>query len=291
VQSRVSFLWTGTTLIGLYWAYDGAKGIGAPPRLYNQIVRQIAEQRCNSPAQNARLFALVNAAMGDAGILAWRDKYRHDLWRPVLGVPEHDSSMGPTGRAANNINDQCDPFWLPLGAPRTNTTQKSFTPPFPAYLSGHAIFGAAAFQMVRRHYKCADPAGPDDIAFELVSDELDGVSTGMNGTVRTRHLRKFDSLWQAIFENGASRVYLGVHWIFDAFPAAEIKDKDGAFKDSKDIRYKAMIGGVKLGLTIADDIYDSGMVCNKAVEPEAVSAAANKARVNVQATRYGQDSG
>jgi hypothetical protein len=52
-----------------------------------------------------------------------------------------------------------------------------------------------------------------------------------------------------------------------------------------------MTGGVKLGLTIADDIYDSGMVCNKAVEPEAVSAAANKARVNVQATRYGQDSG
>jgi hypothetical protein len=48
---------------------------------------------------------------------------------------------------------------------------------------------------------------------------------------------------------------------------------------------------VRLGLTIADDIYDSGMVCKNAVEPEAVSAAASKARVNVQVTRYGQDRG
>jgi len=43
-------------------------------------------------AQNARLFALVNVAMGDAGILAWDQKYTHELWRPVLG--EHDKSTG-----------------------------------------------------------------------------------------------------------------------------------------------------------------------------------------------------
>jgi vanadium chloroperoxidase len=59
------------TLIGIYWGYDGAAELGTPPRLYNQIVRTVAIAQGNSVDQNARLFALVNAAMGDAGILAW----------------------------------------------------------------------------------------------------------------------------------------------------------------------------------------------------------------------------
>ena len=62
------------TLIGLYWAYDGPRELGTPPRFYNQIVREIAVHKGNTVDQNARLFAFVNAAMGDAGILAWDQK-------------------------------------------------------------------------------------------------------------------------------------------------------------------------------------------------------------------------
>ncbi|CAA9475022.1 MAG: hypothetical protein AVDCRST_MAG12-1092, partial [uncultured Rubrobacteraceae bacterium] len=106
------------TVVGIYWGYDGASGLGTPPRLYNQVVRRVAEARGNSVAENARLFAFVNVAMADAGILAWDEKYRHDLWRPVLGIREHDKSMGPAAtQASNNISDDCDPSWLPLGAP------------------------------------------------------------------------------------------------------------------------------------------------------------------------------
>jgi vanadium chloroperoxidase len=36
------------TLIGVYWAYDGASGLGTPPRLYNQIIREIAIAKGNS---------------------------------------------------------------------------------------------------------------------------------------------------------------------------------------------------------------------------------------------------
>ena len=36
------------SLIGVYWAYDGASGLGTPPRLYNQIIRKIAIARGNS---------------------------------------------------------------------------------------------------------------------------------------------------------------------------------------------------------------------------------------------------
>ncbi|MCA1671583.1 MAG: hypothetical protein LC799_05080 [Actinobacteria bacterium] len=73
------------TAIGIFWGYDGAKNLGTPPRLYNQIVREVAKAQGNDIADNARLFAVVNAAMGDAGILAWDDKYVYDVWRPVLG--------------------------------------------------------------------------------------------------------------------------------------------------------------------------------------------------------------
>jgi vanadium chloroperoxidase len=255
------------TLIGVYWAYDGVKSIGTPPRLYNQILRTIARSKNNSEAANARLFALVNVAMADAGKFCWHEKYRYDLWRPVLGVREHDRSMGPTGMPASTLDPACHPFWLPLGAPKTNEPGgRNFTPNFPAYPSGHATFGASALQMIRRFYGNFTPAEiaagaqtPDTIAFDFVSDELNGISVDTNGTVRPRHVRHFDSLWHAIFENGLSRVFLGVHWIFDAFDAADVMVDPETFKDPADIEYTKQVGGVKLGLDIANDIFDNGL--------------------------------
>ncbi|NJL61919.1 MAG: vanadium-dependent haloperoxidase [Methylacidiphilales bacterium] len=141
------------TLIGIFWAYDGAAELGTPPRLYNQIVRRVAIAKKNTPAENASLFALVNVAMADAGILAWEQKYIYELWRPVVGIREHDESMGPEPTESDNdISDNCDPLWLPLGAPNSNSNKKNFTPPFPAYPSGHATFGAAALHMTRLFY-------------------------------------------------------------------------------------------------------------------------------------------
>jgi hypothetical protein len=247
------------TVIGLFWGYDGAKGLGTPPRLYNQIVRVVADDKGNSIAQNARLFALVNAAMGDAGILAWDDKYAYDLWRPVLGLREHDGSLGPLG-TPGDIGADGDPGWLPLGAPRTNDTRKNFTPPFPAYPSGHATFGAASLQSTRLFYDEGCGYDPDDLADGLlfVSDELDGISRDNAGTVRPRHARAFpDGLWEMIEENGRSRVYLGVHWVFDAFAV----DEDGA------IDLTPQVGGVRLGLDIAGDLAASGLRSSNAAGP------------------------
>jgi len=70
--------------------------------------------------------------MADAGILAWDQKYVHDFWRPVVGIREHDKSTGPAAtQADNNISNNCDTSWLPLGAPNSNRIVKNFTPPFP----------------------------------------------------------------------------------------------------------------------------------------------------------------
>ncbi len=77
--------------IGLFWAYDAARLIGTPPRLYNQIVAQIAEADELSTPEMARLLALCNLAMADSGIVCWEAKYRYQIWRPVIGIPMHST--------------------------------------------------------------------------------------------------------------------------------------------------------------------------------------------------------
>ncbi|MBW4630882.1 MAG: vanadium-dependent haloperoxidase [Iphinoe sp. HA4291-MV1] len=190
--------------------------MGTPPRLYNQIVQVIAKNKSNTLAQNARLFALVNMAMADAGIQCWNSKYFYSVWRPVLGIREADPGWGPTGQGDGNSETEVDPFWLPLGSPRTNQPgAKNFTPNFPAYPSGHATFGAASLDMVRLFYST------DDIAFDFTSDELNGKSVDVDGSIRTKYQRHFARLSDAIVENARSRVYLGVHWQFDADAGVE----------------------------------------------------------------------
>lgn len=252
------------TLIGIYWAYDGASGLGTPPRLYNQIIREVAIARKNTPGDNARLFAFVNVAMADAGVLAWDQKYIHNFWRPVVGVREHDTSMGPASMdPGNELVPNSDPNWLPLGAPSTNRPGvKNFTPNFPAYPSGHATFGAAAFHVTRLFYgqggTLNKKLGPDKLfaGLAFVSEELNGVNVDNNATVRPRHLREFaGGLYDMILENGVSRVFLGVHWVFDAFAVKGPKALPDLTRTVNVGRKKLHIGGVPLGIVIAEDIF------------------------------------
>ena len=187
------------TFAGIFWAYDGTPSLCAPPRLYNQIATRIAEQQRTGPLELARLLALVNVVMADAGIAIWESKYHYKLWRPVTGIREDDGNRATAP----------DPKFSPLGAPASNLNGPNFTPPFPAYPSGHAGFGGALFQMLRHVY------GTDRIPFTFVSDEFNGETLDNEGNPRPLVPRRFASLSQAEEENGQSRIYLGIHWAYD----------------------------------------------------------------------------
>ena len=125
-------------------------------------------------------------------------------------------------------------------------TDVDFTPGFPAYPSGHATFGAAAFQTARFFFrrKLGQSFGdraPDTLMFDFVSDEHNGENKGSNRLARAKHRRKFASLWRAMIENSISRVYLGVHWRFDGY----LEESDIASTSKK-------VGGVPLGLCVAE---------------------------------------
>lgn len=220
------------TEIGIFWSYDGSAKLGTPPRLYNQIAAQISDDMGNSLEMDAQMFGLINAGMADAGIAAWYYKYKYELWRPVVGIREADAGTGPTGLGDGWVlpggKPHGDPGWCPLGAQDTNGgMMKNFTPNFPAYPSGHATFGSACFNLLRQFYKKTKLS---QISVTVSSDEYNAENRDSAGVVRPRVTRLMD-LDQANDENIKSRVYLGVHWIFDG------------------------TDGDKLGSKIADDVY------------------------------------
>src|SRR5690606_17662389 len=171
------------TEIAYFWAND-ADGTMKPPGHLNLITQTVADDQHLSLQDKARLFAMGSVAMGDAAIGAWDAKYNTDvdLWRPIDGIRRADED--------GNDATISDPAWEPLA---------ETTPPFPAYISGHATFAGAHAGAMAAFF------GTDDIAFTVGTDDPDAIGV----------IRSFDSCSEAAMENAISRVYLGVHWWFD----------------------------------------------------------------------------
>jgi hypothetical protein len=199
------------TVAGIYWGYDGTPGLGTPPRLYNQITSQLAKARGGNVIDIARLFALINVGLADASLSCWETKFysAYQFWRPITGIRESDPGTGPTGAGDGNPATIGDVDFTPLGAPASNLSGPNFTPPFPAYTSGHSTLGSTVFQTLRNVF------GTDFVPFTFVSDEFNGKTKDNQGNVRPLLPRSFTSLSHAEEENGQSRIYLGIHWSFD----------------------------------------------------------------------------
>lgn len=244
-------------VIGIAWGYDGPNELGTPPRLYLQVVLTVLDSiQERNPGQLSELeeltiTAAAAVAMADAGIDAWFYKYspEHMMWRPAIGIPN-----------AQPGNGVAVPTWRPLGRPDTNGSGQGLTPNFPAYPSGHATFGAAAFQLLRLYLvekgiSQFAPDGVDSVRFAFVSDEYNG----RNKDPRTQMPRdvftlEYSNLWDAIKDNSVSRVYLGVHWEFDGITKRNSTDTGDEFGIPDSPAQLGHTGGVWLGGQIANQI-------------------------------------
>jgi hypothetical protein len=204
------------TEIGIFWAYD-RPSMGPPPVLFVSNLEQIAAAVGTSPSDNARLFAMASMAQADAAIAAWDAKFRYNFWRPIAGVHEGDTDGNP-----DTIGD---PTWQPLGAPGNdpNGTADDFTPPFPAWTSGHATMGAAWFKAVELFFGTNDFATADALygidpvtgTYTLTSQEEGGGGARIYHTFAHEGDLILGMEDSPDGENAASRIYLGVHWIMD----------------------------------------------------------------------------
>ena len=165
------------TQVALFWA-------GNTPLFWNRIASDLSAARHLTLTQNARLFALLNVAMADAGIACWDGKYRYVFWRPVTAIRNGDLD--------NNPATDPDPKWQPLLDSHPVAADRG-TPAFPEYPSGHStVSGAAAYLLAA--------AFGENTQFSVGSDALPGVT------------RKFSSFSQATDEIADARVFGGIHY-------------------------------------------------------------------------------
>jgi hypothetical protein len=155
--------------------YDATDG----EQIYYPAARQVAATRSRTLSQNARLFALLAIAMWDSAVACFETKYHFNLWRPVTAIRE----AGTDG----NHRTAPDPEWQAA----------VFTPPFPAYPSGHATFGGAARAVLEEEFG------------------LDGHAITLTNPVVPEIVLTYTSFEQITDDIDDGRIYGGVHYRFD----------------------------------------------------------------------------
>ena len=135
-----------------FWA--GGQGTPLPAGIWVQVALARLHGEHLSVPREARTLALLTVALSDAGVAAWDAKYEY--WYP---------------RPENGIRDSgADPNWKPFIP----------TPFFPAYVSGHSTYSAAAAEVMTHLF-------PED---------------GATWDTRAR-------------QAGLSRIWGGIHWPVD----------------------------------------------------------------------------
>jgi hypothetical protein len=132
--------------IATFWA--GGEGTALPPGIWNQVmIRYLAKRNLSTPA-TARVFALLNVAMSDAGVASWDSKFAYWFPRPENGIRD----LG------------VDPHFKPYLA----------TPFFPAYVSGHSTYSGAAGEVLAHLF-------PEDAKFWRARGREAGFSRLLGG--------------------------------------------------------------------------------------------------------------
>jgi hypothetical protein len=157
-----------------------------PFAIWNDIATTVMQREQVSPWRAARVLALMNFALADAGIVCFDAKYDFRFWRPYTAIR----------RASEDDNDDtnADPEWLPLLWTPPGEPLMFLIPPIPDYPSAAAMTSAAAAEVLTTQLG-------ESVPFAVTSVTLPGVT------------RRFRSFAQAAREAGLSRVYGGIHFV------------------------------------------------------------------------------
>lgn len=166
-----------------FWSDDCPKLTFTPAGRWVAVANQIVINHKADLQKAIVTYAKLGMALGDAGVAAWHEKYRWKVQRPadyiatVFGDKSWKTHMCPNGNG------------------------DYYSPPFPAYPSGHATFGGAAAEVFTAEYGY-------NVAMYDYSHEG-----------RTEFLGKprgFENFYEMAEENAYSRIPIGVHWRMDS---------------------------------------------------------------------------
>jgi hypothetical protein len=155
-------------IIGLFYTDLG------PPQT-GRTFRQVAVDYRLNLADNARLFAMLYVALGDAAIGSVETKYYYGFWRPITAIRAADTDGNP--------DTLPDLGWTPL----------SPTPNFPDYVSTHPALWGAFSETLRQFF-----------GTKTINVTMTSVVTGT-----TRHFTSTDDINKEIID---ARVYVGFHF-------------------------------------------------------------------------------
>jgi hypothetical protein len=167
--------------------------VATPVQVWNSAARQVSVAQGKTLSENARIFALLAMAMGDASIAIFDTKYHYNFWRPVTAIQ--------AGGLDGNRKTDPDPGWLPLIA----------TPAHPSYASGHATVSNAARAVL------ANAFGKDGHAITLTHPQFPGI------------LLSYAAWEQMTADIDDARIYGGIHYRFDQEAGAHLGRKVGTY--------------------------------------------------------------
>ena len=187
------------TEIARVWAGIGATGTGTSTSMFavwNNVVRDVVQERGLSLVDAARVFALVNVSMHDGIQSSAAAKYVYGFWRPVNAVR----------RADEDLNDATDPdtAWLPFLT----------TPPYPSYPGNMSAVGYSAARAL-------------ELAFSTNDIAVTARWRQSNGQPDVLHTHAQFSLLAD--EQARSRVFGGIHYQFDSDASREMARKIGDY--------------------------------------------------------------
>jgi hypothetical protein len=158
------------TDIARFWA-----SANSPVYFWNRVAVQLAAERHTTLSENARLLALLNIGIADAGISVWHGKKYFAFWRPITAIQLADTD--------GNIATIADPTWTPLIT----------TPPYPDYPSGLCGTSAGGIGVLSDFFG-------ENSSFFMDSNGLPGV------------VRSFANFQSALNECIDARIFSGIHF-------------------------------------------------------------------------------